>query len=413
VHIPLDEDNQGVLDPYADVFCTECNSRNDDSLLLLCDLCDSAAHTYCVGLGRTVPTGEWYCRECEASSNVHSDAKEDDDDDFVLECCDGDITSGSSLMTRAASTVEIVERVKPKPVLPSSSFSRHASSTPNLSRIRRRVIRRKAPRLSNAARAFSSRSPASATAAQLSGPASLLPSGASRTLSGQRILQERIQAMRDNWKALQHGELQFSSQPFCFNNRLTNRADKLVQPAPNKHLKNKQGADNQADIDRAWAMMECAKSLGGKDLGFDNRQKAEKSHLVSFSSQMNRKFSEDRQCACSRPIERTTADSRVDSTSSARHNNSVLSDRISSLGNMPIPFSEHSTTLSAMLMPQIGSSSKSGNQAPTTTIYKEEHVAKLSGNLSQRSNEADATPKEKILSFVMTHMMKTHKSKQL
>lgn len=32
--------------------------------MLLCDICDSPAHTYCVGLGREVPDGNWYCDGC-------------------------------------------------------------------------------------------------------------------------------------------------------------------------------------------------------------------------------------------------------------------------------------------------------------------------------------------------------------
>lgn len=44
--------------------------------MLLCDLCDSPAHTYCVGLGHEVPEGNWYCESCRptalASSNPHN-----------------------------------------------------------------------------------------------------------------------------------------------------------------------------------------------------------------------------------------------------------------------------------------------------------------------------------------------------
>lgn len=44
--------------------------------MLLCDLCDSPAHTYCVGLGHEVPEGNWYCDGCRptvlASSNAQS-----------------------------------------------------------------------------------------------------------------------------------------------------------------------------------------------------------------------------------------------------------------------------------------------------------------------------------------------------
>jgi len=51
-------------DPYVNTICTVCSSSSDDELLLLCELCDSAAHTYCVGLGTTVPEGDWFCKDC-------------------------------------------------------------------------------------------------------------------------------------------------------------------------------------------------------------------------------------------------------------------------------------------------------------------------------------------------------------
>ncbi|KAG2606008.1 hypothetical protein PVAP13_4NG149913 [Panicum virgatum] len=51
-------------DPYADTICTVCNGSRDDELLLLCELCDSAAHTYCAGLGTVVPEGDWFCKDC-------------------------------------------------------------------------------------------------------------------------------------------------------------------------------------------------------------------------------------------------------------------------------------------------------------------------------------------------------------
>lgn len=42
--------------------------------MLLCDMCDSPAHTYCVGLGREVPSGDWFCEGCRVgiSSAPHS-----------------------------------------------------------------------------------------------------------------------------------------------------------------------------------------------------------------------------------------------------------------------------------------------------------------------------------------------------
>ncbi|KAK6159836.1 hypothetical protein DH2020_003217 [Rehmannia glutinosa] len=69
-----EEELRGYLDPYENVLCTECQQGGDDAFMLLCDLCDSPAHTYCVGLGREVPDGNWYCDGCRptalASSNT-------------------------------------------------------------------------------------------------------------------------------------------------------------------------------------------------------------------------------------------------------------------------------------------------------------------------------------------------------
>ncbi|KAJ4719374.1 PHD and RING finger domain-containing 1 [Melia azedarach] len=64
VYQPSEEDLRSYLDPYENVICSECHQGGDDGLMLLCDICDSSAHTYCVGLGRVVPEGNWYCDGC-------------------------------------------------------------------------------------------------------------------------------------------------------------------------------------------------------------------------------------------------------------------------------------------------------------------------------------------------------------
>uniref|UniRef100_A0A2P2J5H4 Uncharacterized protein MANES_08G113500 n=1 Tax=Rhizophora mucronata TaxID=61149 RepID=A0A2P2J5H4_RHIMU len=64
VYQPSEEEIRNFIDPYENVICTECHEGGDDGLMLLCDLCDSPAHTYCVGLGRQVPEGNWYCNGC-------------------------------------------------------------------------------------------------------------------------------------------------------------------------------------------------------------------------------------------------------------------------------------------------------------------------------------------------------------
>ena len=52
----------GFLDPYVNIVCLDCNEAGDGDLLLLCDRYDSIFYTYCVGLGRDIPEGYWYCR---------------------------------------------------------------------------------------------------------------------------------------------------------------------------------------------------------------------------------------------------------------------------------------------------------------------------------------------------------------
>ncbi|KAG2273012.1 hypothetical protein Bca52824_067567 [Brassica carinata] len=68
VYQPTEEELRSYLDPYENIICSECHQGEDDGLMLLCDLCDSSAHTYCVGLGREVPEGNWYCEGCRPGS---------------------------------------------------------------------------------------------------------------------------------------------------------------------------------------------------------------------------------------------------------------------------------------------------------------------------------------------------------
>lgn len=53
-----------AADDEASGNCTECGTGDDDHLILLCDSCNSGYHSYCVGLGRTVPDGDWFCPVC-------------------------------------------------------------------------------------------------------------------------------------------------------------------------------------------------------------------------------------------------------------------------------------------------------------------------------------------------------------
>lgn len=79
------QNNKSSADPYSEIICTECKTSNDDELLLLCDLCDIGSHTYCVGLGKTVPKGDWFCTDCTISKNEHSKLDVVEDEPSVSE----------------------------------------------------------------------------------------------------------------------------------------------------------------------------------------------------------------------------------------------------------------------------------------------------------------------------------------
>lgn len=58
-----------ILEDYNDDAdsqpCPICGDDDNEELLLLCDGCDVASHTYCVGLDE-VPSGLWFCCHCES-----------------------------------------------------------------------------------------------------------------------------------------------------------------------------------------------------------------------------------------------------------------------------------------------------------------------------------------------------------
>jgi hypothetical protein len=70
-HVPVRDqravfENREFIDWLESVHCVVCNGSEAEDLLLLCDGCDQACHTYCVGLD-AVPDDAWFCSQCEAS----------------------------------------------------------------------------------------------------------------------------------------------------------------------------------------------------------------------------------------------------------------------------------------------------------------------------------------------------------
>lgn len=90
-----------MLDPYENVVCIECHQGGDDTLMLLCDICDSPAHTYCVGLGREVPEGNWYCECCKSAVDDSSYLQ---NQDFGDDQAAGNIDMLGSLIETEVST---------------------------------------------------------------------------------------------------------------------------------------------------------------------------------------------------------------------------------------------------------------------------------------------------------------------
>lgn len=62
--------------PWDDGVCKVCGMDKDDDSVLLCDVCDSEYHTYCLDppLAR-IPEGNWYCPSCVAAKVTYRSAR--------------------------------------------------------------------------------------------------------------------------------------------------------------------------------------------------------------------------------------------------------------------------------------------------------------------------------------------------
>ena len=60
------EDAAMDYDDYlASIECVGCQSGDDEDILMLCDACNMAYHTYCLDDPLdAVPDGDWYCDSC-------------------------------------------------------------------------------------------------------------------------------------------------------------------------------------------------------------------------------------------------------------------------------------------------------------------------------------------------------------
>ncbi|KAI5071375.1 hypothetical protein GOP47_0013626 [Adiantum capillus-veneris] len=276
VYVPP-EDDLPFEDPYADVICMECHGIGDEGLLLLCDRCDSAAHTFCVGLGRSVPRGDWYCRDCQALVGENS-GSESEAEELVLDS-DSDEEDEEFLLRSIVASESQPRRQRRVQRVPVSTSWAPARPRRRLGAAGRRIWRRlvsrsrrgrgvaTAPQLSQSARAFlSSIRPELNPVANVS---EVSQSGSARTVPQQRRLQERIIAMRNNWGRIQNGDVQFDA--------LRTQSVGSVRPPSGPAMPTSGtglAVDNRVDVDpaettsqgdrdlkRAWRMMGQAINL--------------------------------------------------------------------------------------------------------------------------------------------------------
>ncbi|XP_057464293.1 uncharacterized protein LOC130754157 [Actinidia eriantha] len=251
----------GPPDAYSEVRCTVCNSERDECLLLLCDLCDSAAHTYCVGLGATVPEGDWFCQDCTVSRADHENSETDRDSDGRTSF--GSFHEGPPADGQA-SIIDIVREFRfrevRRPFTTVMQLPNHLSS-PILPE-----------RTTNLADSMTERpSGTNSTIAPTESNA--------RTVRHCRYVHDRIRTLRENWNAFRSGSLSFSSSSADStgntNQRLSGGTiviDRSCQShstrCSSQHVAAQKGSScdtrSSYDVDKAWKMMDVAKSMGAR-----------------------------------------------------------------------------------------------------------------------------------------------------
>ncbi|KAL0919716.1 hypothetical protein M5K25_011831 [Dendrobium thyrsiflorum] len=263
VYHPLGNESSALYELYAQASCKVCHGSNDDELLLLCDLCDSAFHTYCVGLGYTVPEGDWYCHDCtilrEEHAKIDGDANDTDQDQgtVVLD------------QQQPASIFDIVADERSSTIEQQHFHDRQVSkSSTNIQRNFEGIMLREEESDSSC-----SASQGTDVYLQRSGVGQT-----ERTFQHSCNMQSRVQALRKNWTALQSGSLAFSSTldsngaTMSGVKQRTSRtnSDLSQQSKSSTLVDNEQLTDSSTsskisaisdlqDVEKAWKMMQMAK----------------------------------------------------------------------------------------------------------------------------------------------------------
>ncbi|XP_020226874.1 uncharacterized protein LOC109808332 [Cajanus cajan] len=241
----------GPVGSYAETKCSTCHAETDEHLLLLCDLCDTASHTYCVGLGYTVPEGDWFCHDCaisrETNTNVESNHQ------------------NVSPAAEPSVTIDISDIVR-------ETGSRVVKKQPRASYLQQNLSSPSQQNLSSPLQQY------------LSSP-SVIPSSdrlsrfkGKSPVVGVHHMQCNIQSLRQNWNALRTGSLRFHGNSFQPGSTVSQNQDSSslshhilddshpmastslqqssVQGGPSNKTLTKR---DSKDVDKAWKMMDRAK----------------------------------------------------------------------------------------------------------------------------------------------------------
>ncbi|KAF0904757.1 hypothetical protein E2562_036974 [Oryza meyeriana var. granulata] len=313
--------NQNSADLYANTSCSICSLSNDDELMLLCELCDSAMHTYCVGLGTDIPEGDWFCMDCTTAKEEHSRCEIDNDNSgdhgefkITIEVPIADPVAAPSIsdIVDEGYPPSLVRRTSVQSTRPSISdpvpsiydIVDDDYTTIPIGRVNARSTRldRRAEHLPSQSVPVGSQCPESPQEREngqlLSQAHSRFESERARTLCNSRNLSSRIRELRENWDALRAGTIGFATH--IHNSRRGNGTGSVSitehQLCATHTINSSQNGSGTSDIDerhqssttniemaasssghaskispkdgrdvhKAWKMLEIAKLSGGK-----------------------------------------------------------------------------------------------------------------------------------------------------
>ncbi|KAK1433663.1 hypothetical protein QVD17_10577 [Tagetes erecta] len=214
----------GPSDPYSQVKCSVCSGSSDENLLLLCDLCDSAAHSFCVGLGMTVPEGDWFCKDCSLSRDEHAKVETDTTSDYYNSYDTNALSSKTERFTEPEVSIRDIV---------SESSTREPDVSLNTTSVNQ----------------------SGSIGEQSTVDRSNAPNA--RTLQRCLNVHSRIRVLRENWGGLRGGSLRFSSS--------IEEGVKTSQSQSSSLNHESSSQNHPYDIDKAWKMMGiAAKALGKK-----------------------------------------------------------------------------------------------------------------------------------------------------